>query len=409
MNPRVAPLICTALLAAALIGPGTAGASGLPPPASSLSPLAALGKALFFDHALSASGRLACSSCHDPANAYAAPESAGPVMAGGANGGARGLRTVPSLRYLQNVPRFTRHLILTRHAEPEDVGPGGGLTWDGRADRLEEQPLAPLLDPREMANANVSVLAVRLRACAESAQLQRLAGAGRFASDATLAQLAARALARFQLEDPSFHPFDSRFDDYLRGTGTLSAAERRGLALFNSPQKGNCAECHTSAPGPGGRPPVFTDYRFAALGVPRNPALVTNLDPAFHDLGLCGPYRRDLERESRAYCGLFRTPGLRNVARRHYYFHNGRFTSLEDVLRFYVTRDLQPARWYPSAAPAADQTARVVPYDDLPPADRINVDRRDAPLDRRPGEAPALTEAEMADVIAFLKTLDDRS
>ena len=367
------------------------------------SPLAALGKRLFFDPGLSSSGRLACASCHDPAQAYGPPRNAGPVMLGGPRGDLPGFRTVPSLRYLGDTPRFTRHLYIARSDDGEDVGPGGGLMWDGRADDFASQALIPLLDPLEMANRDRHAFAARLRASREARDLRAAAGTAHFADDRVLVRSALRALARFESEDPSFHPYDSRYDAYLRGQGTLSTQELRGLALFNSPSKGNCAECHPSAPGPGGRPPDFTDHRFAVLGVPRNTALSANADPRFFDLGLCGPYRTDLVRESGAYCGMFETPTLRNVARRAYFFHNGRFTTLEQVLRFYVERDLQPALWYPRRA------GRVEVYNDLPPVYRENVDRADPPFDRTLGQVPALNDAEIADVIAFLRTLDDRS
>jgi acid phosphatase len=372
-------------------------------PPAHLTPLARLGKALFYDESLSSSGRLACASCHDPARAYGPPPGAGPVMVGGTHMDRPGLRAVPSLRYRQDTPRFTRHLYVALSDDAEDAGPGGGLMWDGRSDALEAQALLPLLDPREMANGDVRELAARLRAGPEAARLHALGGASAWRDDRRTAVLAARALARFQLEDPSFHPYDSRYDDYLRGKGSMTAQELRGLKLFNSADKGNCAECHPSAPGPGGHPPDFTDYRFAALGVPRNPAIPANENASFYDLGLCGPLRTDLNRESAEYCGLFQTPTLRNVARRSYFFHNGRFTTLDQVLRFYVERDLDPGRWYPRSAGHAEL------YDDLPAAYRDNVDRSDPPFDRRPGQAPALTDAEIADVIAFLETLSDRS
>ena len=47
------------------------------------------------------------------------------------------------------------------------------------------------------------------------------------------------------------------------------------------------------------------------------------------------------------YCGLFRTPSLRNVALRQTFFHNGVFHSLRDAVAFYVTRETDPGRWYP--------------------------------------------------------------
>jgi len=379
-------LLVLALLSATLMA--RHGAASAAPP---LSAEAQLGRALFFDTTLSASGRVACASCHDPANAYAAPRLAPAV-----------LRPPPSLRYLDQVPRFSRHQYGVSSDDAEDVGPGGGLMWDGRADELGAQALLPLLDPREMANRDVHALARRLRAGAQAERARGLWGSA-LDDDGRVAELTAAALARFEVEDPSFHPYDSRFDRYLQGKESLNAQERRGLELFNAAAKGNCAECHPSAPGPGGRPPAFTDYRFVALGVPRNPALPANRDARFYDLGLCGPPRTDLVREGREYCGLFRTPSLRNVARRASFFHNGRFARLEDVLHFYVERDLAPARWYRRRAGSVER------YDDLPPADRANVDRSDPPFDRTVGEAPALNDAEIADVIAFLKTLSDRS
>jgi len=210
------------------------------------------------------------------------------------------------------------------------------------------------------------------------------------------------ALARFQTEDPSFHPYDSKYDAYLAGKAELSAAEQRGLKLFEDPLKGNCASCHLDRPSRDGLfRPAFTDYQFEALAVPRNRDLPANRDPRFHDLGLCGPMRTDYANAA-AYCGLFKTPTLRNVATRKVFFHNGVFRSLEQVLHFYVERETDPAKWYPKLP-----NGEVDRYDDLPVQYRGNVDVVDAPYDRKQGETPALNDSEIVDVIAFLKTLTD--
>jgi cytochrome c peroxidase len=367
--------------------------------AAELSPAARLGRLLFFDETLSASGRLSCASCHDPANAYAAPPAAGVVVRGGPGADRPGVRTVPSLRYLTDTPRFARHSYRDSGSEREDLGPAGGFMLDGRADSLQEQALLPLLDPAEMANGSVEELAVRLRHTHYHQEFSRVFGAAANDSQELAAQ-AAEALERFELEDSSFHPYDSRFDRSLRGTESLSAAEREGLRLFTDPEKGNCAACHTVTTGPGGRPPDFTDRSYHALGVPRNPAIPANQDSHFFDLGLCGPLRVDLH-DARQYCGYFKTPTLRNVARRRFFFHNGRFTSLEDVLRFYVTRDTDARRWYPLAG------GKPRRFDDLPPSYRRNVNVSDAPLNRDAGDVPALDEHEIAELVAFLRTLDD--
>jgi cytochrome c peroxidase len=95
-------------------------------------------------------------------------------------------------------------------------------------------------------------------------------------------------------------------------------------------------------------------------------------------------------------------PSLRNVALRGAFFHNGRFKTLKDALTFYVQRDTNPEKWYPLAA---DGT--VMKFDDLPAEFRVNVNTSEVPYDRRIGDAPALSDAEIDDVIAFLKTLSD--
>jgi cytochrome c peroxidase len=137
-----------------------------------------------------------------------------------------------------------------------------------------------------------------------------------------------------------------------------------------------------------------------AIGVPRNRALPANADAAFFDLGLCGPLRTGL-RDHAEYCGRFRTPGLRNVALRRSFFHNGVQHTLQDVLRFYARRDTHPQEFYPRAADGSFDK-----FDDLPARYHGNVNV-EPPFDRKPGDAPALSDDEVADIIAFLNTLTD--
>jgi cytochrome c peroxidase len=368
--------------------------------AEPLSAAARLGSLLFADPALSASGRLSCASCHDPANAYAAPRTAGVVMRGGPALDRPGLRTVPSLRYLADTPRFTRHYYVTTARESEDRGPAGGFMRDGRVDSLRAQVVLPLLDPAEMANPDIASVAMRVRAAPYFSRFGQLYGASALQSDSELMARAAESIERFELEDPSFHPYSSRYDQFLAGGAQLTAQELRGLRLFVDPAKGNCAECHPHVTGPGGRGPAFTDFSFHALGVPRNPQIPANRDQRFFDLGLCGPRRVDLAAE-RNYCGFFKTPSLRNVGRRQFLFHNGRFTTLAEVVRFYVERDRLPQLWYPRGAGGQRR------FDDLPAALRGNVNRSDAPLNWQPGQPPALDASEIDDLVVFLRTLDD--
>jgi cytochrome c peroxidase len=364
-----------------------------------LDPVAALGREMFFDKTLSASGRQACASCHDPAHAYGPPDGLA-VQPGGPTLALLGTRAVPSLRYLRFTPQFSRHLPQPSPDGVEDEGPAGGFTRDGAAQTLHEQALLPLLNPVEMANADVAAVAARLRASSYAAQFRRVFGDAIFDHPADAAAKAGAALQAFQEQDPSFQPYTSKFDAAMSGNAQFTAQELRGYTTFNDPRKGNCAKCHIDVPGPGGRPAQFTDYGMVALGVPRNPEIVANRDPRFFDMGVCGPIRKDLASET-AFCGMFKTPTLRNSASRQVFFHNGRFHTMDDVLHFYAERDTAPAKWYPRVG------GKVVAFDDLPPTYRANVDHVDVPFTRRVGQKPLLNDADISDLAAFLKTLDD--
>jgi cytochrome c peroxidase len=152
--------------------------------------------------------------------------------------------------------------------------------------------------------------------------------------------------------------------------------------------------------GPNGRPAQFTDFAYKAFGIPRNAAIPANQTPTYFDMGLCGPVREDLKNETQ-YCGMFKTPTLRNVATRKVFFHNGYFTNLEDAVRFYVERDSKPRKWYPT------KNGKVQKYDDLPKQYRGNVDQFNPPFNWKKGEPAALTDSEINDIVAFLETLSD--
>jgi cytochrome c peroxidase len=398
------------------------------PPSRPLSAVAELGAKLFNDQRLSGSERLSCASCHSPAHAYG-PPNAGPVMLGGPRLRTPGVRAVPSLRYLyrqtafsigpdttgdndqvvslaQQALRAAGHArVLKTAAAPQaaaaNLVPQGGLFWDGRADTLQQQIDGPLYNPLEMDAGSPAKVVAKLETAPYARDFVRLFGAGIFANPHLAADEAMFAIARYQIESADFHPFTSKFDAWLAGKARFTPRELRGYRLFNDPAKGNCAACHLDRPTRDGLPPLFTDFQYEALGAPRNAAIPANRDPRYYDLGLCGPYRTDLSRETQ-YCGMFLTPSLRNVATRRAFFHNGVFHSLTQVLDFYVNRDLHPERFY-----ARDAVGHVVRYDDLPARYRANVDKVDAPFNRRAGERPALTDAQIRDVIAFLGTLTD--
>ena len=348
----------------------------------------AIGDRLFDETTLSARGRLSCATCHVESRAHA--DAAGSFLPlGGVNGDQQGLRSTPTLRYLSDNRAFRFN---------PNGDPAGGFTWDGRADSRAAQARLPLLAAHEMANGDEASVARRLHALPYLAQLLFAFSLPTGASDAQLVAAAAQALADYQAGDAKFQPYTSKFDAALEGRAALSAQEARGLALFNDPQRGNCAVCHTSTPPPGASKPLFTNFTYHALGVPRNASHATR-DAGFFDLGLCGPRRSDLS-DLAALCGMFRVPTLRNVALTAPYFHNGAIATLEDAVAFYATRDSDAARWYPVVG------GLVQRFDDLPPVYRANVSF-EAPFNLHAGAPPALSTQDMQDIVAFLNTLTD--
>jgi cytochrome c peroxidase len=364
--------------------------------------IVAVGRQIFFDPALSASGRMACASCHSPTHAYGPPDGLA-VQLGGVQRDRQGARAVLTLRYtLNRTPVWSKQFV-SNPAErllEGDEPPVGGFGWDGRFNSLHAQAEFPLLAPNEMANPSPAAVVDKLKRAPYAKDFRREFGSRIFQHPARAYARALLAIERFELQDPSFHPYSSRFDAYLDRTAALDAQELRGLALFDDPQRGNCASCHPDRKGADGSHPLFTDYQFEALGVPRNSQIWANAARGYFDLGLCGPLRRDQAAQGQ-YCGMFKTPTLRNVATRSVFFHNGRFHTLRDALRFYVQRDTAPRLWYPAAGNVA------LKFDDLPAARRGNVDVADLPLTLAQGAQPIWNDAEIDDVIAFLKTLSD--
>jgi len=262
---------------------GIAATTGLQLEWPSLPPVdadrAALGRLLFYDPILSANDDMSCATCHHPDLGF----SDGRQVAVGSHGDLR--RNAPSL---WNVAYAT------------------SLFWDGRAASLEEQMLTPLTAENEMA-ADMTALVAELEAIDEYRQRFDAAFA-----DGITEQNVATAIADFER---TLISHNSPFDRFAAGDfNALTPAQRRGFDIFRSAET-RCFECHAW--------PTFTHNTFHVLGVP-------DLDPDNPDLG-----QIEVRNAADAERG-FRTPGLRNVALSGPYMHNGRFTTLEDVIDFYA-------------------------------------------------------------------------
>jgi cytochrome c peroxidase len=361
---------------------------------------------------------------HDPAHAYGPPNDLS-VQLGGRERRDAGTRAVPSIRYKEYTPAYAD--LLDNPDGMSAPGPGGGFAWDGRVSTLEEQAKLPLLSPVEMANASPADVVDKVRK-ASYARLVLEGCPGTTFDDANGAfTCIVKALAAFQLEDTSFHPYSSKFDLHAGNKigGGFTPAEARGFNVFADPAKGNCASCHFPGAGLGGSSGLFTDFSYEAIGVPRNPEIPANSDASYHDLGVCGPARGDHKgAEGTRFCGLFKTPTLRNATKRGAFFHNGVIHSLEQAIRFYNTRDVYPEIWYPTrgGVPKAKNDpdfpayglvkgqyagGKVQKFDDLPDAYRKNIDPQ-LPLDgRKPRSTLPMTEKQMSDLVCFLGTLND--
>jgi cytochrome c peroxidase len=256
----------------------------------------------------------------------------------------------------------------------------GGLFWDGRANSLAEQAKGPPLNPLEMANPDAEAVVAAIREAHYRDQFLEVYGEGALNDADEAYDSMADAIAAYQMTS-EFSPFDSKYDLYLAGEVQLTPQELRGLALFEAEDKGNCAACHISRPGPDGSPPLFTDYSYDNLGTPKNPAnpfyfLPPELNPDgadYVDLGL-GPVVGDPELN-----GFFRVPTLRNVELTPPYAHNGVFHTLYQVVSFYNSRDVAP---WPEPEVAANVNTEEL--GDL-----------------------GLTPEEMEDIVAFMETLTD--
>ncbi len=376
-----------ALLVLALAGCGGGGSPRAQPQQSAAS---LVGARIFADKSLSASGQQSCQTCHDFSSGTSAPNGLS-VQPGGVDMALTGVRNTPSIAYMRSEFAF--------HIDPVD-GPSGGFFWDGRESTLAKQATEPFTNPLEMAMADHASVVARLKLASYADDFKTLYGANVFDNVESAYTHMTEAIAAFEIEDRRFEPFTSKFDEVQRGAATYTAAEARGFALFTDASKGNCSACHPSDVGAFGALPIFTDRTYDNLGVPRNPEIPANANPAYYDLGLCN--NAAIKASNPEVCGAFKVPSLRNVALRHSFFHNGRFHTLKDALTFYVQRDTNPEKFYPLKPDGTYDK-----FNDLPQQYRRNVNQEEVPYNRHQGDVPALSDAEIDDVIAFLGTLSD--
>jgi cytochrome c peroxidase len=339
-----------------------------------------LGERLYFDENLSQPAGQSCASCHDPGFGFVDPDADLPVSAG-ILPDRFGTRNSPSSAYAMYAPTF--HF---------DAGEGlwiGGQFWDGRAkgdvlgDPLADQALGPFLNPVEMANQNKVQVINNIAQSDYADEFEQVWGEGSLDDVEAAYDMVALSIAAFE-RTALFAQFNSKYDAYLQaclalggdpgacamglgpkakkaGKAIFSAEEWRGLQLFMGENNNDgvldkkegamCAACHVADWTPsadnvvvpewapeGMVPPVFTDFTFDNLGVPKNTEYP--LDPdAPADLGL-GPIVGDTNED-----GKFKVMTLRNIGLTAPYAHNGLFKTLKEITHFYNTRDVPEEDW----------------------------------------------------------------
>jgi cytochrome c peroxidase len=242
----------------------------------------ALGKKLFFDSILSGDGSQSCASCHNPKKAFTDQQQ----FSDGIQGKFGKRNAMPLFNLAWNFDeRFA---------------------WDGKEFGLEEQALEPVSNPIEM-HANWKKVADRLQQNKAYPNLFFKA----FGTSKIDSILVTKAIAQFER---TLISGNSKFDQFLREETTLTPEEQNGFDVFMDEAKGDCFHCHGSDNNP-----LWTDNKFHNNG----------LDATFQDIGLAEVTGNPNDN------GKFKSPSIRNLAFTAPYMHDGRFTTLEEVIDHY--------------------------------------------------------------------------
>ena len=360
-----------------------------------LTPKQQLGKQLFFDPNLSHPNGQSCGSCHAPEAGFTDPDKTFPVSKG-VFPDRFGSRNTPTAAYMAFSPVF--------HFDQKEELYVGGQFWDGRAATLAEQAKQPFLNPVEMANPDIATVVKDVRQASYVELFKRVYGPDSLENDEQAFNHVADAIAAFE-STRQFNAFTSKFDYYLAGKAKLTKQEQRGLKLYEAEDKGNCAACHPLWPDENdGTPPLFTDFTYDNLGVPRTPdnpfyKLPSKFNPEgvkFLDIGLAANPQVKAEGRASQERGKVKVPTLRNIAITSPYMHNGYFKELKNVVDFYNTRDTKPVCPDPMTPEKSAIRQGCWPVAEI--KENVNKDEL--------GDLK-LTEEEVDDIVAFMRTLTD--
>lgn len=243
-----------------------------------------LGKHLFFEKKLSGDNSLSCSGCHSPNKAFSDDRQFSPGIDGRVGN--------------------RQSMVI------QNLGWSNSFFWDGRAQTLEEQALAPVTNPIEMHESWPNAAGKLM-----VDPFYRDAFYKAFGTETIDSTLITKALAQFMR---TLISGDSKYDQFIRGEALLTPEEISGYDIFRDLNRGDCIHCHAENA-------QFTDFSFQNNG----------MDLTFKDNGLGDVTKRSIDN------GKFKVPTLRNIEFSAPYMHDGRFNTLEEVIDFYSENVLE--------------------------------------------------------------------
>lgn len=256
-----------------------------------------LGKQIFYDQNVSDNGKMSCATCHLPENAFTDLK-------------VKSQSNVDGKTVLRNSPTLYNAVFAKR------------FFYDLRAFYLEQQAEHVIYNKDEF-NTSYDNIIKKLNANPEYKKAFKIA----FKKGNISRENFSKALSSYVA---SLYSYESDFDKFMRNEKEISSDAKKGFNLFMG--KANCATCHFAPNFSGLVPPFFNENESEVLGVTAKPVSYKPLELDADKGRINSPVKKE---NSWIYENSFKTVTVRNIALTKPYFHNGAFSTLEEVLEFY--------------------------------------------------------------------------
>lgn len=259
--------------------------------------LRSLGKTIFYDKSLSNDAKMSCSTCHLPENAFTDLKT-------------KSLSNVVGETVLRNSPSLYNAVFAKR------------FFYDMRAFYLEQQVEHVIYNQQEF-NTSYESIIKKLKTNTQYKKAFKKA----FKYEGIDRQNFSKALSSYVA---SLYSFNSDFDKFMRNEKGISEDAKKGFNLFMG--KAACATCHFAPHFSGLVPPFYSENESEVLGVTKQPLQILPIEIDTDK----GRFNSNVKKEqSWIYENSFKTMTVRNAALTKPYFHNGAFSTLEEVIAFY--------------------------------------------------------------------------